>query len=421
MLLVISLVGCVAGLRRKSLGLLAVGAVCTLDSIGAGLVFTGGLWRFNTFNYWLVLILLVFRGPLLQMRDLPSVLLKAIVLVMAIGLPLSPDYNSGVQQLMECAVTFALVAYVARAASEPDIWYWLGVTSGAMSAGAGAVFYRQLSIDFVNANYWAFCPLGGLFAVCLGFRTVKDLGRQIPLLALALVNFGWVVLSGSRGALSVGVCCLVFLLVELRNLTRQIAAVAVGAAAAVVFVSMFPDLVEHSVTRVQYLLSDDASARRRTSGRSDLVAGGLEMFLKHPLGVGTGGFGAQWASLNSVEGRRDFHKSGQHVPAHAGWIRVLAENGALGIVLFAGYAASFAVAGWRRRREGLLPLGVLVTLSFVVALASFEPNHKGLWFLAAAVTVLFDPDRLGQAMRARQFGRSRQMARPWLRHTPAHA
>jgi O-antigen ligase len=421
-LLVLSLAACVAGLRRPALGFLAVAAVCTMDSIGAGVVFTGGLWRFNTFNYWLVLVLLVFRTPLLQLRDMHSVTLKALIVLTTVQLVITPDINSGVQEVMEFAVVFAMVAYVARAANEPDIWFWLGLTCGCTGAGAGAVFYRQLSLDMVNANYWAFCPLTGMFGVCLGFRSaLGDLRRQLVLLGLALVNFGWVVLSGSRGTLLVGVCCLVFLIVELRSLTRQVVAVCVGALAAATFISLFPDLVDNSVHRVEFLLRDGGSARNRTSGRSDLVAGGLEMFAKHPLGIGTGGFSSMWATLNSVEGRRDFHRVGLRVVAHSGWIRILVENGVLGGLLLAAYASSFAVAGWRQRRAKLLPLGVLVSISFATALLSFEPNQKGLWFLSAAATVLLNPESVGAAVRNRCSWSSRHVARPWLAHVRQHA
>ena len=74
--------------------------------------------------------------------------------------------------------------------------------------------------------------------------------------------------------------------------------------------------------------------------------------------------------------------------AHAGWIKILAENGLPGISLMGAYLVSFVVAGWRSRHRDLLMLGLLVTLVFGLGFTTTEYQSKGLWFLAAGVMAL---------------------------------
>jgi O-antigen ligase len=114
------------------------------------------------------------------------------------------------------------------------------------------------------------------------------------------------------------------------------------------------------------------------------------------MGVGTGGFAVTWMNLRQREGLSVF-REGVYTPAHSGWIKILTENGVPGILLFAAFVLSFAGIGWRRRREGMFLLGLLVTLSLSVAFLADEFQGKGLWFLAAAVmTVMRRRPRLGQ-------------------------
>ena len=125
----------------------------------------------------------------------------------------------------------------------------------------------------------------------------------------------------------------------------------------------------------------------RTSGRSDLALGGWYIFQEHPLGVGTGGFGDAWSTLNRREGLSDF-REGARTAAHSAWIRVLAENGIPGILALFGFVFSFAVIGWRRRSSGAFPLGLLVTFTLAVAFLAHEFQGKGLWFLVAGAMTL---------------------------------
>ncbi|HEX7571702.1 MAG TPA: hypothetical protein VF514_01310, partial [Bacteroidota bacterium] len=136
-------------------------------------------------------------------------------------------------------------------------------------------------------------------------------------------------------------------------------------------------------------LDSEQSMVGRTSGRSDLAYGGLLIFLDHPFGVGTGGFTVAWAKMGFRQSLSGYGY-GANREAHAGWIKVLAENGFLGFFVLAAFAVSFAVMGWRKRRAGLFSVGLFVTSVLLVAWVSTEFASKGIWFLTAGATVLLN-------------------------------
>ena len=52
-----------AVLRWPGLGVLGIGILCVVEPISGPLLAQGGLWRWNNFNYWL-LVVLVLSLPL---------------------------------------------------------------------------------------------------------------------------------------------------------------------------------------------------------------------------------------------------------------------------------------------------------------------------------------------------------------------
>src|SRR5205085_6576527 len=127
------------------------------------------------------------------------------------------------------------------------------------------------------------------------------------------------------------------------------------------------------------------------SGRSDLGLGGYYIFLEHPLGVGTGGFAASWATLGARDRLSGF-KQGEEFPAHSGWIKVLAENGLPGIVLLVLYTYSFLRGGLRAHDRRVRGLSLMVGVALGVAFLSTEFQGKGFWFVAAGATALLRRD-----------------------------
>src|SRR5262245_30067826 len=66
-LVVVAMGGAVVGVRYPTVGLLAVALMSTLDISAGNWIFTGGLWRFNTFNYWLLSLIFVNGRTVMKM------------------------------------------------------------------------------------------------------------------------------------------------------------------------------------------------------------------------------------------------------------------------------------------------------------------------------------------------------------------
>jgi hypothetical protein len=392
-LLILTMAGFVAaliGIRHPVLGILGITMLCTLDSVSRAYLLTGGLWRWNTFNYLLVLVSVLALRFVTRLSDTPTRILQALLVLFTAGLAWSTAFRPGVQHVLEVFTLFGLLVYFARAAAGREVWYRVALVGGTLAAGGGLVFYRHIeNLDAINANAWSFLPLTGLFAVCLGFLAMASQRRGlIPLSSLAAINAVWVFLSGSRGGIAIACVCVLFILYQLRTSRRFVPVLGVAILVFFGVISQFLQEETWALRRINALLDEERSLSSRTSGRSDLALGGWYIFQEHPLGVGTGGFGNAWAMLNRREGLSDF-REGARTSAHSAWIRVLAENGIPGILVLGAFVSSFAVIGWRRRAHGAFALGLLVTFSLAVAFLAHEFQGKGLWFLTAGAMTLF--------------------------------
>jgi O-antigen ligase len=181
---------------------------------------------------------------------------------------------------------------------------------------------------------------------------------------------------------------LCFLALEIRGFWRRFAALICGVLVGLLILPQFGKLEEKTFYRMNKLFDTSHSAAGRTSGRADLAIGGWRIFLEHPLGVGTGAYADYWAKLDNREGLSGFAR-GKSFPSHSGWIKVLVENGVVGILLFAAFAISFAIVGCRRKSWRLFTIGLLTTSVLCVALIATEFQSRGLWLLVAgAITLL---------------------------------
>jgi O-antigen ligase len=389
MLMAMGFAAAILGLRWPVPGLLGIGMLCTLDTVTRNFLLLGGVLRFNTFNYWLVLVIVLAAPRLLRLQDPHARLLQWFLIVLGLGLLSTTDLVRGVQHVLNLFIVFGLLVYFLRAVEEEEVWYWLGVVSGVVAGAGGLAFFLHRSaLQYVNPNSVTHFPLTALFCICLAAHFVS--GRSRPLLVLgvlATVNIVWVFLTGSRGGLLMALFCSSFLLLEVRGFSRRLLIVALASLLGVAVVSQFTALQEKTIHRVEKLFDTKYSMAGRTSGRSDLALGGLHMFLEHPFGVGTGSFSHTWAKMSRIkESSGSFYH--REKAAHSGWVKTLAENGLPGILLQIAFVTSFALAGWGKRREGLFSLGMLVTGVFGVAFISTEFQGKGLWLLAAGVIAL---------------------------------
>jgi O-antigen ligase len=190
-----------------------------------------------------------------------------------------------------------------------------------------------------------------------------------------------------------------FLLVFMRLSFRLIFVLALAVLAAFVVKAQFAAQEQRAVGRVGQLFDPNRSMASRTSGRINLAMGGWYMFRSNPLGVGTGGFAANYAQLGNLQGLGRF-KEGHEMQAHSEWIKVLSENGIPGTILLAAFVGSFAVSGWALREKGLFPLGLLVTGALGVGFFSREFQDEALHLLIAGTMTLFQRASAAQARRA---------------------
>jgi hypothetical protein len=377
--------GVILGLRVPSLGLLSVGVLCVIDPLTRILLMTGGWLRWNTFNYLLMGMTIVYLPVALRITDLHNRVLQAFTLLLALGLVITPDFEGGVISILNIMSVFGLSVFFLRSRRDPELFIWLGLVNGTISALGGIAFYVHVqNLPYINPNAWSFFPLTGLFSVCLSLLFAKQRSVvQYILGLLAVISVVIAFLSASRGAMLVAFVCLCFVLFQMGDFVSRWTIVVGGLLVTAALILSFGDYGDYAVHRLSKLFNEERSLADRTSGRSELALSGFHLFLDHPLGVGTGGFRDSFADLRVNVAMRGLGRN-----AHSAWIMVLAENGILGLIAFLSYILSFALLGWSRREERLLGLGLLVTVVLAVSFLSREFQGKGPWLLAAGAAVI---------------------------------
>ncbi len=379
----------IVGLWRPALGLLGIALLCTLDPLMNSYVFTGGLLRWNTFNYWLLLVLALFPWVLLRLQNGQLALLECWLGLLGIELLISADYLTGMQDLFGAFAALGLLVYFARGAEQPGVWFWMAVISSTIAAGGSVSYFLHASAaDLINPNAVAFMPVTGLFACCMGlaFATRYRMGQPL-LSALAGVNMVMVVLTASRGSMVTGSACVAYLLVSIRGIGRKAVVTGLVVLIGIVALSQFTDLRTYAFHRLNLLVDPNVALTDKTSGRADLAKAGVRMFEQNPLGLGTGGFATAWSHLSYRDSQSGWG-IGHLKAAHSGWIKILVENGLPGVLLYGLFLLWFTVVGWRSGSRDLLLLGGLATLVLSLAFLTTEYQSKGVWFIAAGVMTL---------------------------------
>lgn len=386
-------------------GLLGVGILCTIDSLTRVYLMKGSLLRWNTFNYWLLLVMLLSLPLLLRLRDPHSRLLQALLVLLVAEISFSADLKLGMLHVLNGGVMFGLLVYVLRGAQYRAAWYWFALVNGLLSCAVGLIFYLRpgdLSVPdpdaltpgalaTIDANALSQSLLTALFSIVMACAIRAGTPRGTMLLGvLAIADFCWIFLSGSRSSTVLAACCLMFLLVIIPGLVRRLVFMLIAGLVSLAILWQFPEFQERMVARIEKMTDVGFSATQRSSGRWDLAMGAWQIFLENPFGVGTGGCAPAIAKLEGVPGLSS-RFIGQKKASHTAWLKVLAENGIPGIVLLTTYVGSFAVMGWKRRRhQGRLAVGLLAWMCLSLAFMTTEFQSKSLWILAASATALLN-------------------------------
>jgi O-antigen ligase len=239
--------------------------------------------------------------------------------------------------------------------------------------------YFRVNSLFFDPNIYGRFLVMVMAAVAAGMLWTRDRRRVLLAGAALAVMWAGLVLTlsqSSLGALLVGLA----LLAALRWSVRGTAlVVAVGVAIAVVVVVAFPGAL-------RLKLSSQQSIESATSGRGNLIAGGVGLFARRPLtGWGSGAFEPQYRRFERVSGERAVTAS------HTIPITVAVEQGVVGLALYlALLVAAFArlLRGARaspRRAAVAAAFAALVFHTFLYAAFLEDPLA---WTLLAVGTAL---------------------------------
>ena len=394
--------GAAIGLVRPKLGFLSISVLCTLDALTRNFLFSGGLLRWNTLNFFLLVVAFLFARRLLARKTASFRFALTLVVLLSVELAWSSSLMDGLQQILGALSFFGLLAFCSRIGLDSETWYAAGLVNGVAGAVGGLIYFLQAAtLPPVNPNSWSLFPLTSLFVVCLAFPFVsRRPWRQLALGLLGAVDVVWVFLSGSRGSLLVAFCCVVFLLRQIPTPGRRLVVISGFAFAVFLGALIFQERWENALSRLARLASEERTLANKTSGRSELLKSSWKLFLEHPvLGVGTGGFADERLRLGEREDIGEFRKNAR-MQSHSGWSKILAENGLPGLLLLAGFVFSFAVTSRRSPWSAGRSLGLMVSAAWATALFTSEFQAKGIWFMAAAATVLLETARRVRARRS---------------------
>lgn len=402
---VVGLLLAMVGLRFPGIGLLGIGLLCTLDPLTRNLLLSGGLWRWNTLNYWLLIVILLNLRTVLRLNDPNTRWLEVFWGIMALMLPLSVYLDDGLQDLLNVGASFGILIYFVKAWRISNGYYWQGVVNGLAGILGGLAFYLQLGyLPYINPNSWAAFPMTAIFSIALALPTAGEIRRGRPLLLLlAAVNIVWIFLTGSRGSLLTALVVVIYYMVTLKSAFWTTVLLIAGSIAIFWVSNLLWERETYALNRIQRLFDPTYTLAERTSGRSDIAATGLKIFQQRPLGIGTGSFRAGAILLN-IQG-------GAARPAHSGWIKTLAENGIQGMIIMAIMVGSFLVNGWRSHERHRFAVGFLVTGVLAVSFISKEFQGKDLWYLVAGAIPLLNPNHLIAYLQEPFPKRARRVAR----------
>ena len=242
-------------------------------------------------------------------------------------------------------------------------WLWAGLVGTALAYAAVGGYQWLVRDVFWNPSVRVFNAYAPFFRVNSVFWDPSIYGRYLAVALLA--TLAGIVLGGVRGPRAAALYAVVVatwlgLLISFSQSSFVALAAGVVAAAAVAWgrraVAAFVGLVvatllvSLAVPQVRHELvgKSRSELNRVTSGRSNLVGQGVRIALDNPLaGVGVGGFRDEYARRTGVRG-----EDPKRVASHTTPVTVAAEEGAVGLGLFAWLLAAALVAAFRGLGRG---------------------------------------------------------------------
>ena len=136
---------------------------------------------------------------------------------------------------------------------EPQIPLLIKVDDSLQALHRAATFWRQQhDLIYVNPNAWGYFPLTALFSILFASKcTAQERRPKAVLWLLASVNFVWVILTGSRQCMLVGVCCMMYLICQIPGRFRRVTWTSGACLVGILCASLFSDRLEYARSRVE--------------------------------------------------------------------------------------------------------------------------------------------------------------------------
>ncbi len=361
----------------------------------------GVLFRYHTFNYLLLSLLLVnflYRKNL----DLKPIRIYMFLLIwMLVGLVFSKDVLLGGLSIIGYLAFLAFYIIIWHTVDNPKFGRILhdGLRYGILASLLFSILFfisfgfdvfredlfDELGGDYINPNSFSYMPLAGIVFSTLLVKIYHHPLKQQVIIQLLLL--GMIGLAGSRGSFLVAALSMFFSFSGTVRTTRLVLA---GLAAYLVL-SYSAEFLRtsgiYSLERLSTFFTSENDLAKASSGRSEIALIGYQMFKDNPIaGSGTGSFRENFAEMTSGYQYFDSDflrkRQGDRIAAHSAYVKVMAENGVVGLILLTGLLLSFYFA---RRDDNLQIIAFSILL---VSFLSTEFNAKVPWFICAFTIVM---------------------------------
>lgn len=259
--------------------------------------------------------------------------LKTVVLIICLAICIAFEWDKWSHFMLEVVVFSGVVCAIATILFFIVPWLydaWFKPFFYADSVNATGYMSGLASHYSLNGMYLAWGLLAAWTALLTSPRT-----ERVKWCMATVIVFVALLLTSKRAHLLFGVCCCViqYLIMHSRDLPRRVLSVLYGMLVIVVLVavaSMFVPQLAQFIVRFEGLIGDDSFG-----GRSNYYEMCLDLYRESPLiGSGWNAFTDRLYSSGILDLRRLYAAGNLNQNAHNVFLQLLAEEGALGLLLF---------------------------------------------------------------------------------------